>query len=308
MRRVLLIVGLVILAGLIAAFLLTMPRKLPASVLAAGYQPNLTNGEVMFTAGNCSACHMTQGQDDRTHLAGGLKLKSPFGTFVAPNISPDPKYGIGGWSELEFVNAVKRGTGRHGEHLYPAFPYSAYSLMKTSDVRDLFAYLKTLPPAAAPTAPHDLSFPFNIRLAVGGWKLLYFRPHEFVADAKQSAEWNRGAYLAEGPGHCAECHTVRNALGGPELDKLYVGAPNLEKGGRFATNITSHPKDGIGDWSADDIASLLSSGTDKCFNEPEGMRGVLASTMKLPAADVTALAAYIHALPPKAGNGKEKTC
>ena len=172
LRRVLLIVGVLIVVGVIAGLLITAPRKLPASELAAAHTPNLANGEVMFTAGNCSACHMTQGQDDRTQLAGGLKLKSPFGTFVAPNISPDPKYGIGAWSEAEFVNAVKRGTGRHGEHLYPAFPYSAYSLMTTADARDLFAYIKTLPAEAKPTAPHDLSFPYNIRLAVGGWKFL----------------------------------------------------------------------------------------------------------------------------------------
>lgn len=308
LRRILIIMGVLVVVGLVAAWLLTMPRKLPASVLTAGYQPNLANGEVMFNAGNCSACHMTQGQDDRTQLAGGLKLKSPFGTFVAPNISPDPKAGIGAWSELEFVNAVKRGVGRRGEHLYPAFPFTAYAMMPTNDVRDLFAYIKTLPASPTPTAGHDLGFPYNIRLAVGGWKLLYFHPKEFAADPKQSAAWNRGRYLAEGPGHCAECHTPRGPLGGPEEAKLYAGAPNLEKGGRFAINITSHPKDGIGDWSQDDIASLLSTGTNRCFNEPEGMRGVLASTMKLPADDIAALATYIKTLPAKAGNGKEKTC
>ena len=148
--------------------------------------------------------------------------------FVTPNITPDRQYGIGGWSELEFVNAMKRGVGRHGEHLYPAFPYSAYSLMHTADVRDLFAYLKTLPAVARPTAPHELGFPYSLRPAVGFWKLLYFHPHDFAPDAKQSAAWNRGAYLAEGPAHCAECHTPRGALGGPKLDKLYAGAPNLE--------------------------------------------------------------------------------
>jgi len=307
MRRVLLIVGLVIVAGLLAAFLLTMPRKLPASVLAAGYKPDLANGEVMFTAGNCSACHMTQGQEDRTHLAGGLKLKSPFGTFVTPNISSDPKYGLGGWTEAEFANAMKRGTGRHGEHLYPAFPYSAYSLMKTSDVRDLFAYIKTLPAIDTPSGRHELNFPFSLRPAVGFWKLLYFHPHEFVADPKKSDAWNRGAYLAEGPAHCAECHTDRGPLGGPELDKLYAGAPNLEKGGRFASNITPH-KDGIGDWSAGDIADFLKSGTDKCFNEPTGMKDVVASTSKLSDADLAALGEYIHALPAIAGAPKHKTC
>jgi mono/diheme cytochrome c family protein len=279
----------------------------PASELTAGYHPDLANGQAIFTAGNCSACHMTPGQDDRAQLAGGLKLKSPFGTFVTPNISSDKQFGIGGWTEAQFVNAMKRGTGRHGEHLYPAFPYSAYSLMKTSDVRDLFAYLQTLPAIARPTAPHELKFPYGLRPAVGFWKLLFFKPHEFTPDPKQSAAWNRGAYLAEGPAHCAECHTPRNALGGMEMDQLYAGAPNLEAGGRFANNITPS-KDGIGDWSEQDIADFLKSGTDKCFNEPTGMKDVIASTGKLSDADVAALATYIHALPPKAGNGKKKTC
>jgi mono/diheme cytochrome c family protein len=307
LRRILIGVVLLVVVGVVGFLVITAPRKLPASELAAGYKPNVANGEVMFTAGNCSACHMTPGQADRTHLSGGLKLKSPFGTFVAPNISPDPKHGIGAWTETQFANAMKRGTGPGGEHLYPAFPYASYSLMKTSDVRDLFAYLRTLPAIATPSAPHELAFPFNIRQSVGGWKLLYFHPHEFKPDPSKSPAWNRGAYLAEGPAHCAECHTPRGALGGPDLDQLYAGAANLEKGGRFAVNITPH-KDGIGDWSEQDIADFLSSGTDKCFNEPDGMRNVIASTSRLPADDVAALAAYIHALPPKAGNGKAKTC
>jgi mono/diheme cytochrome c family protein len=306
-KRGIVVVGVLALVVAIAVWLLIAPRKLPASEIAAGYQPNVANGQAMFIAGNCSACHATPGQDDRTNLSGGLKLKSPFGVFVTPNISPDPQFGIGAWNELEFVNAMKRGVGRHGEHLYPAFPYSAYGVMKTTDVRDLFAYLKTLPAVAKPTAPHELSFPFNLRPAVGFWKLLYFKPHEFVADPKRSAVWNRGAYLAEGPAHCAECHTPRGPLGGPELDKLYAGAPNLEAGGRFASNITPH-KDGLGDWSEQDIADFLKSGTDKCFNEPTGMKDVIASTSKLADTDIAGIAAYIHALPPIAGAPKHKTC
>jgi mono/diheme cytochrome c family protein len=299
--------GVLALVLLAVLWFITGPRRLPASELAAGYHPNVANGEVMFTAANCSGCHATPGQEDRTQLGGGLKLKSPFGTFVAPNISPDPKYGIGAWTEAEFANAVKRGVGRHGEHLYPAFPYSAYSLMRTSDVRDLFSYLRTLPAVARPTAPHELKFPYSLRPAVGFWKLLFFRPREFTPDPKHSVAWNRGAYLAEGPGHCAECHTPRNALGGVEAAQLYEGAPNLEAGGRFASNITPD-KDGIGDWSEQDIADFLKSGTDKCFNEPTGMRDVIASTSKLSDDDLAALGAYIHALPPIAGNPRHKTC
>jgi len=307
MKRAIVVLALLAVVVLVAIWLLIAPRKLPASDLAAGYRPNLANGQVMFIAGNCSACHATPGQDDRTRLAGGLKLNSPFGTFVTPNISPDRKYGIGGWSELQFVSAMKRGVDDEGRHLYPAFPYPAYSLMKTSDVRDLFAYLKTLPAVAQPTAAHQLNFPFSLRPAVGFWKLLYFHPHDFAPDPKRSAAWNRGAYLAEGPAHCAECHTPRNALGGMETDKLYAGAPSLERGGRFASNITPH-KDGLSDWSEQDIADFLKTGTDKCFNEPTGMRDVLASTSKLSDADLAAIATYIHALPPIAGNPKHKTC
>ncbi|HXA38254.1 MAG TPA: cytochrome c [Phenylobacterium sp.] len=307
LRRGLIVVGALAVVVAIALWVLTAPKTLPASELTAGYHPDLANGQAIFTAGNCSACHMTPGQDDRAQLAGGLKLKSPFGTFVTPNISSDKQFGIGGWTEAQFANAMKRGTGRHGEHLYPAFPYPAYSLMKTSDVRDLFAYLQTLPAIAKPTAPHALKFPYGLRPEVGFWKLLFFKPHEFAPDPKQSAAWNRGAYLSEGPAHCAECHTPRNALGGMETGQLYAGAPNLEAGGRFANNITPS-KDGIGDWSEQDIADFLKSGTDKCFNEPTGMKDVIASTGKLSDADVTALATYIHALPPRAGNGKKKTC
>jgi mono/diheme cytochrome c family protein len=307
LRRILIAVVTILVIGGVIAWFLTAPRRLPGGELAAGYHPDVANGEAMFIAGNCSACHQTQGQEERTLLGGGLKLKSPFGTFVAPNISSDPKAGIGAWTEAEFANAMKRGVGRHGEHLYPAFPYPAYSNMKTSDVRDLFAYLKTLPAVAQPAPPHEVSFPYSIRRAVGFWKLLYFHPQEFKPDPSKSAAWNRGAYLAEGPAHCAECHTPRNALGGPDLDQLYAGAPNLEKGGRFATNITPS-KDGIGDWSVQDIADFLKSGTDKCFNEPEGMIQVIASTSQMSDEDVTAIATYIHALPPKPGNGKHKSC
>ncbi len=184
MRR-LLIWGLVAAAVVVVVlFVITLPHKLPASALAADYKPDLANGEVMFTAGNCSACHTAPGQTDRTQLAGGLKLKSPFGTFVTPNISSDKAHGIGGWTELQFVNAMKRGVGDHGEHLYPAFPYASYSLMSTKDVRDLFAYLKTLPAVSTPSAPHELKFPFGIRPLMGFWKLLYFHPHDFTADPK----------------------------------------------------------------------------------------------------------------------------
>jgi mono/diheme cytochrome c family protein len=304
------IIGGLVVLGVIAAgvgLFITRAQTIPSTEMVADYKPNIENGKVIFNAGNCTACHMTPGQEDRTQLAGGLKMVSPFGTFYTPNISSDKVAGIGGWTELEFVNAMKRGTGRKGEHLYPAFPYASYSLLKTSDVRDLHAYMLTLPASSTPSKPHELKFPFSIRLAVGGWKFLYFKPTEFVADTTKSPAWNRGRYLAEGPAHCAECHSPRNALGGLEPGKEYVGAPNLEAGGRFANNITPS-KDGIGDWTAQDMADFLKSGTDKCFNEPAGMKEVLESTKNYSDEDAAAMGEYFHSLPAKDGNGTHKTC
>ena len=294
-------------AALVGVWLLIAPKTLPAAELAAPFVPDLKNGETMFVAGNCSGCHMSPGQGDRSRLGGGRRLSTSFGVFVAPNISSDPRFGIGTWSEAEFLNAMKRGTGRRGEHLYPAFPYSAYSRMRTADVRDLYRYMKTLPPVARPTAAHELRFPFQIRTGVGVWKALYFRPHDFVPDPRRAASWNRGAYLAEGAAHCVECHTPRDRLGGPRTGLAYTGAPALEIGDRFASNITPH-RDGIGDWNQSDIADFLASGQDKCFNEPTGMSEVIASTRNLSAPDVAALAEYIHSLPPRPGNGKHKSC
>jgi mono/diheme cytochrome c family protein len=199
---------LVIAAGIVgfAAFwFITKPQAVSAAALPA-HTPNLDNGKTMFNAGGCASCHATPNQDDRTKLGGGFPLKSPFGTFYVPNISSDAKDGIGGWSEAQFVTAMLKGTSPTGEHYYPAFPYSSYQRMNVADVRDLFAYLKTLPAVSGRIRDHDLPFPFNVRLAVGGWKLLYLDGRSFTPDPSQSADWNRGAYLVNGPGHCAECH------------------------------------------------------------------------------------------------------
>jgi mono/diheme cytochrome c family protein len=306
-RRLLAAASIVAIAVVAVGAYVLAPKRLDAAELAQPHTADLTNGEVLFNAGNCSGCHMAQGQEDRLDLGGGLRLQSSFGTFVVPNISPDPTHGVGAWSEREFVDAMKRGVGRRGEHLYPSFPYMAFSRMRVADVRDLFAYIKTLPASSRTNGPHQMAFPYGLRPLLGGWKLLYFRPEEFAADPSKSAEWNRGAYLVEAAGHCSECHTPRDALGGPREDQLYVGAPSQEPQGRFATNITPH-SDGLGDWTASEIADFLGTGQDKCFNEPAGMKEVVASTSKLPPEDLAAMGVYLHALPPKAGNGSHKVC
>ena len=190
------------ISGGAAVFVLTKPSRIAADALMSR-TADLANGATMFNIGGCFSCHGTPKQEDRTWLGGGLALATPFGTFRIPNISSDPKNGIGAWSELEFVNAMKRGVGRNGEHLYPAFPFTSYQRMRLDDVRDLYAYLRTLPAVATPSEPHQLSFPFNVRRGLGLWKLLYVDGKTFVPDSSKDDVFNRGAYLVEGLGHCA---------------------------------------------------------------------------------------------------------
>ncbi|MHC2626669.1 mono/diheme cytochrome c family protein [Bradyrhizobium huanghuaihaiense] len=292
-----------LLAALIAAvaafglyWWLTAPAAL--AVPAPTRSPDLANGQELFNAGGCSSCHAVPNQPDRLRLGGGLALGSPFGTFYVPNISPDPADGIGRWSEADFVNAVMRGISPEGTHYFPAFPYTSYHLAKIDDVRDLFAYLKTLPPVSGRVRDHALPFPFNIRRNVGIWKLLFMNTGPFVADAARSPQWNRGAYLVNGFGHCAECHSPRNLLGGIITAQRFAGGPNPEGEG-WVPNITQQ---GIGSWSEKDIADFLETG-----DMPEGdsasgaMRPVIKNLAQLTAEDRAAMAAYLKSLPPVQG-------
>lgn len=298
MLRKLVILALV--AGVIALavfWFVTIPATVPASALGA-HQPNLENGKTMFYAGGCASCHATPGQDDRTRLGGGLGLKSPFGTFYVPNISSDPKDGIGGWTEAQFVTAMLKGTSPDGGHYFPAFPYTSYRLMGMSDLRDLFAHIKTLPAVQGRVRDHDVPFPFNIRRSLGGWKLLFLGSDTFRPDASKTAQWNRGAYLVNGPGHCAECHSPRNILGGIESGKRFAGGPNPEGEG-WIPNITQAR---LKDWSEKDIAYLLESG-----NLPDGdsvggsMTAVIRNTSQLSDEDRMAMAIYLKSLAPVEG-------
>lgn len=297
LRKLAILVLVAGIAGLALFWFLTIPATVPASALAA-HQPNLENGKTMFYAGGCASCHATPGQDDRTRLGGGLGLKSPFGTFYAPNISSDPKDGIGNWSEAQFVTAMLKGTSPDGSHYYPAFPYTSYRLMGTSDVRDLFAYIKTLPAVQGRAREHDVAFPFNVRRLLGGWKLLFLGSDTFRPDASKTAQWNRGAYLVNGPGHCAECHSPRNLLGGIEDGKRFAGGPDLEGDG-WVPNITQAR---LKDWSEDDLDYLLESGMT-----PEGdsvggsMTPVIRNTSQLSSEDRKAMAIYLKSLAPVEG-------
>ncbi|MEA2930664.1 MAG: hypothetical protein QOG38_3092 [Hyphomicrobiales bacterium] len=301
MLRKLVALGLVAaLTGLAVFWIVTMPAAVPASALSAR-TADLGNGREMFFAGGCASCHATPGAEDKTRLGGGLGLPSPFGTFYVPNISPDPEDGIGRWSEADFVTAMLKGTSPDGRHYFPAFPYPSYQRMRLDDVRDLFAHLKTLPPVTGRVRDHDVPFPFNIRRTLGGWKLLFLDGKPFQGDPAQSAAWNRGAYLVNGPGHCAECHSPRNALGGIVAAQRFAGGPDPEGKG-FVPNITQKA---LGDYSEKDIAYLLETG-----NTPDGdsvggaMAAVIRNTSQLTAEDRAAMALYIKSLPPVEGPKK----
>ena len=293
LRKLIFVFIAVAIAGAAVLWFVTMPATVSASALGP-HTPNLDNGKTMFNAGGCVSCHAVPDATDRTRLAGGMALPSPFGTFYAPNVSQHMTDGIGGWSEAQFVTAMTKGTSPSGAHYFPAFPYTSYQRMTSGDLRDLFAFMKTLPAAEGRVRDHDLAFPYSIRRAVGVWKFLNLDGKAFTPDPAQSAQWNRGAYLVNGPGHCAECHSPRNALGGIVASQRFAGGPNPEGKG-WVPNITQK---GLADWSASDIAYMLESG-----QLPDGdsvgsnMAPVVRNTAQLSAADRDAMAAYIKSLP-----------
>ena len=286
-----------------AFWLLTIPQRLPDNAIAAPTRGVAARGERIFWAGGCASCHAATGAKgpDRFRLGGGAPLKTPFGNFHAPNISPDPVNGIGAWSIVDFANAMQRGVDPDGRHLYPAFPYAAYQRMTKGDIADLFAFLKTLPPLATAAPENDLGFPYNIRRGIGLWK------RAFMADAGsvitlprgQPAAVNLGQYLVEGPGHCGECHTPRRfrGLGGLDTAHWLGGAPSLDGPGKVP-NITAG-KTGIANWSAGEIADYLETGFTPDYDSVGGsMVEVQANMAKLTPEDRASIAAYLKAIPP----------
>ncbi len=304
MRKAILSVLALIAAGAVAFYFLTAPRTIPASALPE-HAPDIENGKYMFTAGGCAECHAAPvgacddlDIEDPAVLAGGRCLNTYAGTFHVPNISPDDEMGIGAWTTLDFVNAMKRGVGPGGVHLYPAFPYTSYQRMTFEDLIDLKAYLNTLPAVRNHVPAHELRFPYSIRRGLGLFHLLYVDGETFAADPEASDEINRGAYLVLGPAHCGECHSPRNALGGIIASQAFAGARKPEGKGRVP-NITPH-NDGIGDWSEADIAYLLETGTTPDFDViGDIMVPVQENMAKLTAEDRKAIAAFLKSLPPR---------
>ena len=253
-------------------------------------------GALTFAAAGCASCPVAPDAEptDSPVLTGGKPFATDFGTFYAPNISPDPDHGIGGWSDGDILHAIRAGVSPAGQYYYPAFPSHAYALAEPQDLADLVAHLRTLPAAATPSIPHDVGFPFNIRRSLWGWRLLYGRPTWTGPGGDGTdPQLDRGRYLAEALGHCAECHTPRGALGGLDRSRWMAGAPFPHGDGKVPGLSPSQL-----DWSASDIANYLGSGFTPEFDVAGGeMVSVIDNLSRLPKSDLEALAAYVVALP-----------
>ena len=276
-----------------AGLYITAPKTTDLSAIA-GLEPDVVAGEQVFLAGGCASCHSTKDAkgDAKLVLTGGRAFFSDFGTFFAPNISPDPVDGIGTWQPIDLVNAMRHGSSPDGEHYYPVFPYGSYSRASLQDMVSLYSYLMTLPPDQTPSRDHDVGFPFNIRLSLGGWKTL-FLSDDWVIEDLQSPELERGRYLVEALGHCGECHTPRNVLGGLDNSRWLAGAKNPNGEGRIP-DITPAKLS----WSANDVAFYFESGFKPDFDTAGGhMVEVVENLAGLTPEDRQAIAAYLKALP-----------
>jgi mono/diheme cytochrome c family protein len=265
-----------------------------AAVQGALAQGDAKRGQYLAAAGGCLGCH-TEAKQGAATFAGGRALKTPFGTFYGPNITPHPDAGIGKWSEADFIRAMRHGLRPDGANYFPAFPYPSFSKIVDADLRDLFAYLKSLAPNAQPSKPHDLRFPFGWRWPLWIWKWLFFTPGPFVPDTARSALLNRGAYLVDALGHCGECHTPRNFLGGTKKSR-YLAGGKLPDGGT-ASNLTPTR---LKKWGDKDLRDFLQSGqTPDGDVVAETMGEVIANTTsKLTPPDLDALLTYLRSLPP----------
>ncbi len=274
------------------AFLLVL-----ALSAASGYacaQSDAKRGQYLVQAGGCLACH-TENKKDAVPFAGGRVLKTPFGTFYGPNITPHPQAGIGSWTEADFIRAMRHGERPDGADYFPAFPYASFTRISDSDLRDLWAFLRTLPPSSRANKAHDLKFPFGWRFLVSGWKTLFFTPGSYASDSQLSPQINRGAYLVQALGHCGECHTPRNFLGGPKRDRFLAGGKGPD--GKGIANLTPAR---LKKWDDKDLRDFLETGlTPDGDVAAETMGEVIRNTTsRLTPEDLAALMAYLRTLPP----------
>lgn len=255
----------------------------------------VARGELLFAIGGCTNCHTAK---DGPLLAGGEPLATPFGIFHPPNITPDPKSGIGGWTDADFIRAMREGRAPDGSAYYPSFPYTSYTRMSDEDLVALKAYLDTVPAVERTSPDHELGFPFNQRWGIRLWQTAFFTPGRFVPDPARDAAWNRGAYLVLGPGHCGECHTPRDSLGVLDWERAFAGGDLGGPSGKVP-NITGDPAAGIGDWSEGDLRTALSLGMLPNGDFVGGEMGKIVAngTSKLPPDDLQAIVTYLKSLP-----------
>jgi mono/diheme cytochrome c family protein len=254
----------------------------------------VARGEYLARAGDCIACHTVPSQK---MFGGGRPMETPFGTLYTPNISSDKTYGIGAWTADEFYRMLHEGKSRDGTLLYPAMPFASYTKVTRADSDAIYAYLLSTQPVHQPNRAHTLRFPYNQRSLLLGWRALYFRQGEFKPDPKQSAEWNRGAYLVEGLGHCTMCHTAINALGGNSASKAFQGGL-IPLQNWYAPSLTSNKEAGLGDWSIEDIVDLLHAGVSNRGAVYGPMSEVVYDSFQyLTEDDVRAVAVYLKSLP-----------
>jgi len=287
--------ALIGLAVVIAVIVLFPFWKTAPDIAATG---DAERGEYVLRMGGCAACH-TQDEDESPFLAGGRELWTPFGTVYSSNITPDAETGIGGWATGDFVLAMTEGVSPGGAHYFPAFPYTSYTRMTRQDLVDLKAYLDAVEPVANEVPPHELAFPFNLRPLLGGWKLLFFEDGGVEPDPARSEAWNRGAYLVNGPTHCGECHTPRNAFGA-RIEAQFLAGTDTGPEGKPVPNITPHREDGIGGWSKGDITFALLTGI---LPDGDVVGGAMSevvddSTSHLNEDDLNAIAEYLMSLEP----------
>ena len=274
---------------------------------AGAEEATVARGAYLFAIGGCASCH-TDPAHGGALLAGGPALKTPFGTVYGPNITPDPTYGIGSWSDADFIQALRRGIRSDGAHLFPVFPYPSFTLITDADLLDLKSYIFSLPPVAKPSRDQDVDLLFSWRFLQVFWRWLNFTEGPFQPDSSKSAQWNRGAYLVQALGHCGECHTPRGSLGGTEADLAYSGATDGPDGHKVP-NITSDKATGIGSWSHGELLRFLRSGLLPSGDAVGSLMGEVIDqgTSKLTDADREAVATYLESLPPVANPAAKAT-
>jgi len=291
MKRNWIIAGIVVVAMVVAATLfLGDDPAISIGRHAADRSEQVKHGEYLARAGDCAGCHTARGG---APYAGGVPIPTPFGTLYVPNITPDHETGIGGWSADDFWQAMHDGRSKDGSLLYPAFPYTNYTKVKRADVDDLFAYIKSLQPIKQPNRPHELAFPYNQRRLLIGWRALYFKPGEYQDDPAQSPQWNRGAYLVQGLGHCDACHSARNMMGAiTDMGEIAGGLIPVQNW--YAPALNSNRETGLGDWQIDEVVDLLKTGVSARGAAFGPMAIVVHDSLQYVSdADLTGMALYL---------------